>query len=123
MRAILCRQHGGPETLALADVPDPEPGEGEVVVRVRAAGVNFADGLMVGGRYQERPPLPFIPGLEVAGEVEAAGPGVAAGLEPGRRVLALVDRGGFAERVVARAGDVVPLPTPAAAATPSGWTR
>ena len=109
MRAILCRQHGGPETLALADLPDPEPGAGEVLVRVRAAGVNFADGLMVRGQYQERPPLPFTPGLEVAGEVEAVGPGVT-GLEPGRRVLALVDRGGFAERVVARAGDVVPLP-------------
>ena len=113
MRAILCRQHGGPENLTLAnDVPDPEPGEGEVRVRVRAAGVNFADGLMVRGQYQERPPLPFTPGLEVAGEIDAVGPGVAsqAGLEPGRRVLAMVDRGGFAERVVARAGDVVPLP-------------
>ncbi len=123
MRAVLCRQHGGPETLALADLPDPEPGEGEVRVRVRAAGVNFADGLMVRGHYQERPPLPFTPGLEVAGEIDAVGPGVAAagpaGLEIGRRVLALVDRGGFAELAVARAGDVVPLPVGAGDGRPA----
>lgn len=110
MRAILCQSHGGPETLALAEVPTPEPGACGVLVRVRAAGLNFADTLMLKGQYQERPPLPFTPGLEVAGEVEAAGAGVGAGLAPGRRVLAILDRGGFAERAVARADDVVPIP-------------
>jgi NADPH2:quinone reductase len=80
-----------------------------VRLRVRAAGVNFADSLMVRGQYQEKPPLPFTPGLEVAGEIEAVGAGVA-GIEPGRRVMAFLDRGGFAEAAVARAADVIPLP-------------
>lgn len=109
MRAILCRALGGPDNLELAELPDPEPGACGVRVRVRAAGVNFADGLMLKGQYQEKPPLPFTPGLEVAGEVEAVGAGVR-GLAPGQRVLAILDRGGFAEKVVARADDVVPLP-------------
>lgn len=109
MRAILCPALGGPDNLELAELPDPEPGACGVRVRVRAAGVNFADGLMLKGQYQEKPPLPFTPGLEVAGEVEAVGAGVR-GLAPGQRVLAILDRGGFAEKVVARADDVVPLP-------------
>lgn len=109
MRAILCQRHGGPETLALADLPEPEPGACGVRLRVRAAGLNFADTLMLKGQYQERPPLPFTPGLEVAGEVDRVGAGVA-GLVPGQRVVEMLDRGGLAERVVARADDVVPLP-------------
>ena len=80
MRAILCERHGGPEVLALADLPMPEPGACGVRIRVRAAGVNFADALMMRGRYQEQPPLPFTPGLEVAGEIDAVGAGVT-GLE------------------------------------------
>lgn len=109
MRAMLCRRLGGPETLEAADLPEPETGACGVRIRVRAAGVNFADGLMLEGRYQEKAAPPFVPGLEVAGEIDSLGAGVA-GLEPGQRVLAAVDRGGFAEKVVARAGDVVPLP-------------
>lgn len=109
MRAMLCRRHGGPDVLELADVPSPEPGACGVRVRVHAAGVNFADLLMVGGTYQERPPLPFIPGLEVAGVVDAVGVG-AGGIRPGQRVLAVLDRGGFAEMALARVDDVVPLP-------------
>jgi NADPH:quinone reductase len=109
MRAILCERHGGPEVMTLADRPLPEPGACGVRLRVRAAGVNFADSLMLRGQYQEKPPLPFTPGLEVAGEIEATGAGVT-GLEPGRRVMALLDRGGFAEAAVARAADVIPLP-------------
>jgi NADPH2:quinone reductase len=109
MRAILCERHGGPEVMALAEVPRPEPGACGVRVRIRAAGVNFADSLMLRGQYQEKPPLPFTPGLEVAGEIEAVGAGVT-GLEPGRRVMAFLDRGGFAEAAVARAADVIPLP-------------
>jgi NADPH:quinone reductase len=109
MRAIVCRALGGPDALELAEMPEPEPGACGVRVRVRAAGVNFADTLMLQGRYQERPPLPFTPGLEVAGEIEAVGAGVR-GLAPGQRVLAVLNHGGFAEQAVARADDVVPLP-------------
>ncbi|HEX6011258.1 MAG TPA: NADPH:quinone oxidoreductase family protein [Geminicoccaceae bacterium] len=109
MRAVVCRALEGPDSLELADLPDPEPGACGVRIRVRAAGVNFADGLMLKGQYQEKPPLPFTPGLEVAGEVEAAGAGVR-GLATGQRVLAVVNHGGFAEKVVARADDVVALP-------------
>jgi NADPH2:quinone reductase len=120
MRAILCRALEGPDTLELAELPEPEPGACGVRIRVRAAGVNFADGLMLQGRYQERPPLPFTPGLEVAGEIEAVGAGVQ-GLAPGQRVLAVLDRGGFAEKVVARADDVVPLPEGIDAVTAAGF--
>lgn len=109
MRAIQCRELSGPEGLALAELPEPAPGPGEVRLAVAAAGVNFADSLMLRGRYQERPPLPFTPGLEVAGRVDALGAGVA-GLESGQRALAILDRGGFAERAIARAEDVIPLP-------------
>lgn len=109
MRAILCREHGGPEGLVLADLPDPDPGACGVAVRVRAAGLNFADLLMLRGQYQEQPALPFVPGLEVAGEIERIGAGVG-GLRVGQRVLAILGHGGLAERAVAVASDVVPLP-------------
>ncbi len=109
MRAIVCRALEGPDALELTDLPVPEPGACGVRIRVRAAGVNFADGLMLRGRYQEKPTLPFTPGLELAGEIEAVGAGVR-GLEPGQRVLAVVNHGAFAEQVVARADDVVALP-------------
>jgi NADPH2:quinone reductase len=109
MRAVVCRELVGPAGLALSELPAPEPGAGEVRIRVAAAGVNFADSLMLEGRYQERPALPFTPGLEAAGRVDALGEGVK-GLESGQRVLALLDRGGFAEMALARAADVIPLP-------------
>ena len=109
MRAVVCRELRGPDALELADLPTPEPGACGVRIRVRAAGVNFADSLMLAGRYQEKPPLPFTPGLELAGEIEAVGAGVR-GLERGQRVLAVVSHGAFAEQAVARAEDVVPLP-------------
>jgi NADPH2:quinone reductase len=109
MRAIVCRETVGHERLTLEEIDEPTPGPGEVLLAVDATGVNFADSLMVTGRYQERPPLPFVPGLEVAGRIVALGDGVD-DLAPGQRVLAMLDRGGFAERAVARAADVVPLP-------------
>ena len=109
MRAVLCRDLRGPDSLELAELPTPEPGACGVRIRVRAAGVNFADGLMLSGRYQEKPNLPFTPGLELAGEIEAVGAGVR-GLARGQRVLAIVNHGAFAEQVVARADDVVALP-------------
>jgi NADPH2:quinone reductase len=76
MRAVLCRDWGDPEGLQLAECDAPSPGPGEVAVRVAAAGVNFADILMVAGTYQEKPPFPFIPGLEAAGKITAIGAGV-----------------------------------------------
>ena len=109
MRAVVCRELRGPDALELADLPTPEPGACGVRIRVRAAGVNFADSLMLAGRYQEKPSLPFTPGLELAGEIEAVGAGVR-GLRRGQRVLAVVSHGAFAEQAVARAEDVVPLP-------------
>ncbi len=109
MRAVVCRELRGPDALELAELPTPEPGACGVRIKVRAAGVNFADSLMLAGRYQEKPPLPFVPGLELAGEIEAVGAGVR-GLEAGQRVLAVVSHGAFAEQAIARADDVVLLP-------------
>ncbi|HZV52486.1 MAG TPA: zinc-binding dehydrogenase [Candidatus Dormibacteraeota bacterium] len=87
MRAIVAARAGGPEVLELREVPDPEPGEGEVLVRVRSAGVNFADTLAASGRYHASPPPPLVPGLELAGEEVATG----------RPVLGLVRAGAYAE--------------------------
>ena len=109
MRAIVCRSLDGPDALNLEDRPEPETGACGVRIRVRAAGLNFADSLMLRGRYQEKPPLPFTPGLELAGEIDALGAGVR-GLRVGQRVMAVVNHGAFAEKAVARADDVVPLP-------------
>ena len=109
MRAVICRAWDGPAALALEEVAPPDPGPGEVLVAVEAAGVNFADTLMVAGSYQEKPPFPFSPGLEMAGTVAAVGSGVTR-VEPGQRVMALADWGCFAERALAREADVFPLP-------------
>ncbi len=109
MRAVLCQGWGGPEFLKLLDVPSPPVGPGQVRLTVAAAGLNFADTLMIAGKYQEKPAFPFSPGLEVAGTVEEVGPGVT-GLVPGQRVAAVLDHGGFAEQAVARVEDVFPIP-------------
>jgi NADPH:quinone reductase len=109
MRAIVCRELSGVGGLELAEVPTPAPGPGQVRVRVRAAGVNFADSLIIKGQYQDKPALPFVPGMEIAGRVEACGPGVA-GFAPGDRVMAALDLGGFAEAAVCSVEDVVRLP-------------
>lgn len=107
MRAMICRQHGGPECLVPGELPLPEPGPRQVRIRVRACGINFPDVLMVAGRYQAQPPLPFAPGAEVAGEVDTAPGGE---LDPGTRVLAFCHAGGLAEYVVVDASQVVALP-------------
>ncbi len=99
--------------LAMDDVPKPQPGSGQVLLKVHACGVNFADTLIVRGRYQEKPPLPFAPGMEVCGTVEALGYGLddgAPGPAPGTRVAANCGAGGFAEYVVASAAACVPVP-------------
>ena len=109
MRAVICNEWGPPETLAVEDVPAPVPGANEVLIRVRACGVNFADALIVQGKYQEKPPLPFTPGLEVAGEVVAMGADVG-GLATGQRVVALCATGGYAEAVTAPAAVTARIP-------------
>jgi NADPH2:quinone reductase len=109
MKAIQCVEWGTPERLVLAEVALPEPGAGEVRVRVDAAGVNFPDALIVQKKYQVQPPLPFIPGTEVAGTVDAVGSNVKH-LKVGERVGAFVGLGGFAEFVCAPVAMVAPLP-------------
>ena len=109
MRAVICQGWGGPEFLKLLDVPPPSVGPGQVRLAVAAAGINFADTLMIAGKYQEKPAFPFSPGLEVAGIVEEIGPDVT-GLTVGQRVAAVLDHGGFAEQAVARVEDVFPIP-------------
>lgn len=109
MQAVLCRHHGPPESLVLADLPPPTPAQGEVVVAVHAAGVNFPDTLIIDNRYQLQPALPFSPGSEVAGTVARVGQDVT-GFAPGDRVLALCGWGGYAEEVAVKAGALVRLP-------------
>jgi NADPH2:quinone reductase len=107
MRAILCTSLGSPDQLTVADVADRPPNEGEVRVAVAAAGVNFADTLMVAGQYQVKPPLPFVPGAEFAGTVVDSG---TEAFRAGDRVFGMVPFGAFAERVVAPAAMVRRIP-------------
>jgi len=110
MRAMVCRAWGAPNVLQLENVPSRALRPGEVRIRVRAAGVNFADSLMVGGTYQVKPPFPFTPGLEAAGEVIETGDGVPS-LRTGQRVLAVLrNGGGYAEEIVLDAATVLPIP-------------
>lgn len=76
MKAVLCKAYGPPESLVLEDIEPLKPGKGEVVISVKACGVNFPDTLIIQGKYQSRPPFPFIPGNEVAGTVKEIGEGV-----------------------------------------------
>ena len=109
MRAVVAYDWGDIDTLRLESIPDPKPGIGEVLIRVRACGVNFADTLMVAGRYQFRPPLPFSPGMEMAGEVLEVGQAVYH-IKPGDRVAGMAYYGGFAEQVTLPAETLLPLP-------------
>ncbi len=109
MRAVTITSPGGPEVLRLAEVPDPVPGPGEVLVEVAAAGVNRADLLQRQGAYPPPPGAPEHPGLECSGRVTAVGPGVS-GWAPGDEVCALLAGGGYAELVAVPAGQLLPLP-------------
>ena len=109
MKAVQCVEHGPPEKLVVNDVPVPEPGKGQVRVRVHAAGVNFPDTLIIQNLYQFKPALPFSPGGEAAGVVDAVGEGVD-DLKPGDRVVAMTGNGCFAEHVIANRAQVVPIP-------------
>ncbi len=109
MRALICRQWGGVDELTVGDAPVPEPAPGEVLIRVKATAVNYADSIMVAGRYQTKPPLPFSPGLETAGLVAASGREVST-LKPGDRVMAVLAYGGLAEFAVAPATETYVIP-------------
>jgi alcohol dehydrogenase-like protein len=110
MKAIRCREWGTPDVLQLEEAESPSLKPHQVRIRVRAAGVNFADSLMVGGTYQVKPPFPFTPGLEAAGEIVETGSTVD-GLRAGQRVLAVLrNGGGYAEEIVLDAAAVVPIP-------------
>ncbi|WP_306396687.1 NADPH:quinone oxidoreductase family protein [Telluria beijingensis] len=109
MKAVRCTAWGPPDSLVLEDLPDLVAGPGEVVVDVKAAGVNFPDVLTVQGKYQVRPPLPFTPGNEFAGVVRAVGAGIDA-FAPGQRVIGFTRTGAFAEQAVAPASAFLPMP-------------
>jgi len=109
MKAVRCTAWGPPENLVLEELPDPVPGPDEVVVDVRAAGVNFPDVLTIQGTYQIRPPLPFTPGNEFAGVVRAVGPGVTA-FAPGDNVIGFTRTGAFAEQALAPVSALLPMP-------------
>ena len=109
MRALVCSELGPPSKLAVAPVPDPEPAAGEVVVDVAAAGLNFPDTLIIEGKYQFKPDLPFAPGGEAAGVISAVGDGVGH-LSVGQRVIALSTYGAFAEKWAVPATGVIPIP-------------
>ncbi|MFC8600007.1 NAD(P)H-quinone oxidoreductase [Isoptericola sp. NPDC057191] len=109
MRAVTISAPGGPGKLTLSLVNLDKPGPGEVLVDVAAAGVNRADLLQRAGNYPPPPGAPEWPGLEISGTVRALGPGVT-GWAPGDRVVALLEGGGYAEQVVVRAGQLLPVP-------------
>lgn len=109
MKALLCVEHGPPEKLVVRDIALPQPGKSEVRVKVEAAGVNFPDTLIIRNLYQFKPPLPFSPGGEAAGIVDAVGEGVIAS-KVGDRVLAMIGHGAFAEYLIADVSRIVPIP-------------
>ncbi len=106
---MLSDEPGGPETLRLAELPDPVPAPGELLVRVRACAINYPDVLIIEDKYQLKPPRPFAPGAEVAGEVEAVGDGVE-GWSAGDRVIAVPGFGGLVEKIVIPARSAFRLP-------------
>jgi len=110
--AIVCRELTGPAALRLEEVADPRPGPGQLRLRVRACGVNFADSLITRGQYQKQPQLPFSPGFEVSGEVLELGAGVTGvnGVALGDRVIAMTAHGGYAEQLVVDVRRCVAMP-------------
>jgi NADPH:quinone reductase len=120
MRAILCREFGSVDKLELAELPAPAIASGSVRVAVHAVGVNFADLLIVQGKYQEKPALPFSPGFEIAGVVTELGPG-AEGVRLGERVLGMMEHGAYAEEVVLPADRVLAIPAAMDFATAAGF--
>ncbi|KAF0164513.1 MAG: NADPH2:quinone reductase [Rhodocyclaceae bacterium] len=110
MKALVCEAYGPIDTLVVKDIPSPVPGPKQLLIKVKAAAVNFPDALMVQGLYQVKPPLPFTPGAEISGIVEAVGVEVMH-YKAGDRVIAMVGQGGFAEECIAEAARTMPLPS------------
>ena len=111
MRAVVCRELGSLDHVVVEQCDAPVAGPGQAVVAVRAAGVNFVDGLICQGRYQMRPSVPFVPGGEIAGEVVAVGDGVTR-VAPGERVMAMTGFGAFSEQVSVGADSLALIPAP-----------
>jgi NADPH2:quinone reductase len=109
MKALISTKVGPPESLELAELPDPVAGEGEVVLAVKAAGVNFPDALIIEDKYQFKPERPFAPGGEVAGVVESVGAGVTH-VKVGQRVIGSTGWGGYAEKIKLPAARIMPIP-------------
>jgi len=110
MKAVVCREHGMPDKLELVqDWPDPAVGDNDVLIRVKAAGLNFPDVLVIQGKYQFQPDLPFVPGNECSGEVAAVGPAVTR-FKPGDKVIAAAGTGAFCESIAVHESVVFPMP-------------
>src|SRR5688572_1969797 len=109
MKALLSREPGGPDTLELAELPDPQPKPGELLVRVRACAINYPDVLIIEDKYQFRPERPFAPGGEFAGEVVGLGDGVGQ-WRAGDRLIGYSGHGGLAELTTVPAGQAFALP-------------
>jgi NADPH:quinone reductase len=120
MKALLCRKFGPPESLTLEEVPSPAAGSGQIVVSVAAAGANFPDILIIQGKYQFKPKLPFSPGSELAGTVKEVGPGVT-GFQVGDTVMAQTLWGAFAEEVTVEATKATRLPSGVDATLAAGF--
>lgn len=122
MRAVVCHRFGPPTSLVIEERADPAPDRGQVVLAVEAAGVNFVDGLFVAGTYQIKPPLPFVPGNEVAGTVVAVGEEVTA-WGVGDRVLASIGLGGFASMVSVPAAALTAVPAEMSTRAAAAFTQ
>jgi len=109
MRVAQFNEFGGPQALRIEEVPEPSPGPGEILIKATAVGLNFFDTLMLRDKYQVSPPLPFSPGAEIAGPIEALGEGVT-GFEVGQRVVAFIGGNGCRERLVTKAKNAIPIP-------------
>ena len=109
MKAVVCKAWGLPDTLVVEELPDPQPGPGQVALDVQAAGVNFPDVLIIQGKYQFKPELPFTPGSELSGVVRCVGDGVTA-FKPGDKVIAFCSTGAFAEQIVVPQQALMPMP-------------
>ena len=108
MRALVCKEYGSPSQLILDDVDDPRPAKGQILIRVKAAGINFPDVLSIEGKYQVKIEPPFIPGNEASGIIEAVGEGVER-FKPGDQVITMSKGGAFAEKCVSDENTTIPL--------------
>ena len=121
MKAVLCKEYGPPASLVIEDIASPTPGKGQVVVSVKACGVNYPDILIIQGKYQLKPPLPFSPGSEVSGIVKEVGEEVHI-VKAGDRVIAFCGIGGYAEEVVTEATTLIKIPATIDFPTAAGFT-